>query len=415
MKKLCLLLLMFFSLCGFRYNDVEYPMPDYSRNSAEWHARNDAYIPGEAELQAIMGRASENKFKFAMKSDDYDGDGIPNQYDPSPYDWRETGYNPFGALAFLNWDHQWNYFAYKGKNLDQAIASIKKAGITFVRVDFSWGDIEMEQGKLNFEKYDRMVKLLSDNNIRILAIFSYCAGWASSSPDYLWCFPPKENKFFTDYVTAVVKRYKNKVKYWEVWNEPDSRTYWRPQDMLVSYATLLKETYLAAKKEDPSCKILVGGLAEGYKLEWLYKAGGQDYFDIVNFHVLISPLRPSPFKAAQSAIVQVRKIMARFGDEKKRMWITELGCPGVPKDLPIQQWWNGPNPDEQQQADWVKAVYTDLVKEERVDKIFWAFFRDTKNHFGNGVDFFGLVRDDFSEKPSYLALKEITKKWKGPR
>jgi hypothetical protein len=97
------------------------------------------------------------------------------------------------------------------------------------------------------------------------------------------------------------------------------------------------------------------------------------------------------------------------------MWITELGCPGVPKDLPIQQWWNGPNPDEQQQADWVKAVYTDLVKEEQVDKIFWAFFRDTKNHFGNGVDFFGLVRDNFSEKPSYLALKEITKKWKGPR
>jgi polysaccharide biosynthesis protein PslG len=415
MPRLLLGLLGLIVLCGFKFNGGEYPLPDFTKNSPEWHDRNDASIPTEKELQSILQSAQENKRTFDLASADYDKDGIPNQYDPSPYDWREIGYNPFAALAFLNWNHTWNHFAFKGDSLDKAVAALKKAKITYVRMDFGWSDIEQKQGQWDFTNYDRIINLLSDNNIRILGIFSYCAGWAAAPPDYLWCSAPTENKFFTDFSTAVIKRYKNKVKYWEVWNEPDSRTYWRPQDMLVRYTSLLKDVYQAAKIEDPSCKILMGGLAEGYKIEYIYKNGGKDYFDLVNVHVLNSPLGPAPIKTAQSAVAQVKRTMARFGDGQKRIWVTEMGCPGVPKDISVQQWWNGPNPNEQQQAEWVKLVYTDFIKEKQVDKIFWAFIRDTKGHFGNGVDYFGLIRWDFSEKPSFKALTDITKNWKAPK
>ena len=185
--------------------------------------------------------------------------------------------------------------------------------------------------------------------------------------------------------------------------------------MLVRYTSLLKDVYQAAKIEDPSCKILMGGLAEGYKIEWIYKNGGKDYFDVVNVHVLSSPLRPAPVKSAQSAVTQVKKIMARFEDSKKRIWITEMGCPGVPKNSTVKQWWNGKNPDEQEQAIWVKLIYTDFIKDEQVDKVFWAFFRDTQEHFGSGVDYFGLIRSDFSEKPGYLTLQDIIKNWQAPK
>lgn len=402
-------------LCGFKFNDIEYPLPDYSKNSVAWHTRNDSSIPSENELKAILRSAQENKITCDLSSDDYDKDGITNQYDPSPYDWREIGYNPFASLAFLNWDHKWNNFSYKGEKLDKAVAALKKAGIAYVRMDFGWSDIEELEGKWDFSRYDRIVNLLSENNIRILGIFSYCAAWAAEPPDFLWCSAPRDNKFFVNFSTAVIKRYKNKVKYWEVWNEPDARTYWRPQDMLVRYTSLLKDVYQAAKIEDPSCKILMGGLAEAYKIEWIYKNGGRDYFDIVNVHVLNSPLRPAPVKTAQSAITQVKKIMARCEDSKKKIWVTEMGCPGVPKKSTVKQWWNGKNPDEQQQAEWVKLVYTDFIKDEQVDKVFWAFFRDTEAHFGSGVDYFGLISSDFSEKPSYQALTAIIKNWKSPK
>jgi len=400
-------------LCGFKFNGVEYPLPDYSQNSAAWHARNDALIPGEEEQKAIMELAAANGVVFNLQSDDYDGDGVPNQYDPSPYDWRETGYDPFAVLAFLNWSHDWNSYAYQGDKLDQAVAVMAKSGIPFVRMDFSWEDIQPSEGEWQFDKYDRIVKLLTDNNIRILGIVSYSATWASSNKDHLWNYPPKDDKYFTDYAVAVISRYKNKVKYWEVWNEPDSRSYWVPQDMLVGYTQILKETYAVAKRTDPSCKIVLGGLADAWKIDWIYKNGGKDYFDVANIHILISPLNDAPLSVVKSSINQVRKTMVRFGDGEKSIWITELGCPGVPKKMKSLRWFAGMSPNEKQQAEWLGQVYREIPKEPLVDKVFWAFFRDSGGYFKNGVDYFGLIRWDFSEKPSMLEYEKVIKSWQG--
>ena len=41
-----------------------------------------------------------------------------------------------------------------------------------------------------------------------------------------------------------------------------------------------------------------------------------------------------------------------------------------------------------------------------VEKIFWAFFRDTDHHFQCGTDYFGLVRLDFTPKPAYRAYRK---------
>ena len=80
--------------------------------------------------------------------------------------------------------------------------------------------------------------------------------------------------------------------------------------------------------------------------------------------------------------------------------------------LDVDNWWMGNNPTERQQAEWVKKVYTELLKDAHVEKIFWAFFRDTKNHWKNGVDYFGLVRWDYSRKPAFKAYQERYQNWK---
>ena len=51
--------------------------------------------------------------------------------------------NPFGVLEFLHWNHDWNNFQYPDrKTLEKAIFLMKEAGVGWVRVDFSWQDIE---------------------------------------------------------------------------------------------------------------------------------------------------------------------------------------------------------------------------------------------------------------------------------
>lgn len=320
--------------------------------------------------------------------------------------------NPFGVLAFLQWDHTWNSFKYPSRQeLEKAAQLMNEAGIGMARFDFLWEDIEPAQGRFDFEKYDLIVEVLSRHNIKILGILNYSTSWAAACPD--WNCVPKDNELFVNYAVRVIGRYKDRVKHWEVWNEPDSSTYWSQQDGLKSYCALLKEVYQAAKLADPDCKILNGGLALGLSsVNRLYDNGAKEYFDILNIHFFENPLYPNRVKAVTAYPKLARKVMLRNGDADKEIWITEIGCPGVKKGLAVADWWMGTNPNEKEQAVWLKEVYAALIKERVVAKIFWAFLRDCDSHWGNGVDYFGLLRWDFSPKPAFFAYKETFEDWK---
>ncbi|MDD5692559.1 MAG: beta-galactosidase [Candidatus Omnitrophica bacterium] len=319
--------------------------------------------------------------------------------------------NPFGVLEFLHWNHSWNNYKYASiRDLERSISLMQEAGVGWVRVDFLWEDIEPEEGKFDFSKYDDIVRMIRNKGIHILGILHYSADWASSCGE--WNCPPKDNKLFINYASKVIRRYKDQVKYWELWNEPDSFTYWKQQDGLKSYCVLLKEVYTAAKQIDPECKILNGGLANGLSsINKLYDNGAKDYFDILNIHFFESPFHPGSLKAVANYPKLAYNIMRRNGDGHKKIWITEIGCPGVRRGLKVGNWWMGKNPTERQQAKWLKDVYTELLKDPHVEKIFWAFFRDTKGHWNNGVDYFGMVRWGFSRKPAYRAYRQCFDKW----
>lgn len=325
---------------------------------------------------------------------------------------RRNDSNPFGVLEFLHWNHDWNNYKYPTRaDIEKSVKLMKEAGVGIVRVDFGWGDIEPEEGKFDFKKYDTIVDVVTKNGIQILGILDYTVWWASCNG--AWNTPPKDNKLFVNYAVKVVSRYKDKVKYWELWNEPDSSTYWSEQDGLKGYCVLLKEVYTALKKADPGCKVLNGGFAQGnISVNRLYDNGAKDYFDILNIHIFENPLNRNTIKGVAASAKLAYKIMKRNGDGHKKIWITEIGCPGVKKGLKVDNWWMGRNPDEQQQALWVKEVYATLLKQEAVEKVFWAFFRDCNKHWSNGTDYFGLIRWDFSKKPAFKAYQKCSDDWK---
>jgi hypothetical protein len=288
---------------------------------------------------------------------------------------------------------------------------MKEAGVGFVRMDFLWEDIEPERGKFQFDKYDYIVDLLYKNNIGILGLLNYSTDWAS--PTGKWNNPATDNQLFIEYARRVISRYKDRVKYWEVWNEPDSAIYWVQQDGLQSYCRLLKEVYLLAKTEDPDCKILNGGFASGIlSVNRLYDNGAKDYFDILNIHIFESPLNPQAIKVAKAYVRLAYKVMKKNGDSDKKIWVTEIGSPGVKSGLKVKNCWMGRNPNERQQKDWVKQVFTQLIKSEAVEKVFWAFFRDCNEHWKNGIDYFGLLRWDYSKKPAFFAYQKCVNNWK---
>ena len=314
-----------------------------------------------------------------------------------------TSSSPFGVLTFLSWNHDWNNHAYSQEKLETAVRLMAESGVGIVRMDFLWDDIEPAPDRWDFAKYDHIVELLSKNNIKILGLLSYNAVWAAE----YWNSAPN-NFLFTKYARAVVDRYKDRVKYWEIWNEPDDATYWREQDGMKAYTKLLTSVYPAIKEADPTAVVLMGGVSKSIapSLRSIYRYGGKDSFDAVNFHPFVNPKLPDAQNNFRGIHTGVLKTMEEFGDSKKPIWITEVGCPGL-KQGEGQGWWMGKAPTEEEQAVWVKKVYNEALRLPNVEKVFWAFFQDTPNYFKNAVDYFGLIRVDFTKKPAFEIYRRM--------
>ncbi|MBN3037955.1 MAG: beta-galactosidase [Candidatus Omnitrophica bacterium] len=314
--------------------------------------------------------------------------------------------NPYGVLGFLPWQHPWNSYHYDTiEKVEKAVKLMSEAGVGFVRLDFLWYDLEPEPGVFDFEWYDQVVDVLWANDIKILALLHYNPRWRQDVP---WNAPP-DFDLYKRYATAMVEHFKDRVKYWEIWNEPDEKTYWQPQDDMQTYTALLKMIYPEIKKVDPSAQVLMGGVSKTItvSLKRIYRNGGKDFFDVVNIHPFVDPLAPDAIDYVKGIYNGVCKEMAKYGDQDKKIWFTEIGCPGVKESTRENGWWNGISPTEEQQAQWVDTVFSECLKWPGVDKVFWAFFRDTDEHFKSGVDYFGLIRNDFTAKPAYTAYKRI--------
>ncbi|MBU1086549.1 MAG: beta-galactosidase [Candidatus Omnitrophica bacterium] len=310
---------------------------------------------------------------------------------------------PFGIGTFLSWNHEWNNYMYNDQQeIDRAVGMLKELGVSIIRNEFSWNEIEATQGVFNFERYDYIVKVCQEQDIEILAVLGFSAPWTGRQ----WNDAPADETVFLNYVKVVVERYKNSIKYWEFWNEPDTSLYWNPQDSMKTYTQMLKKVYKTIKEIDPSAVIVLGGLANNqyFSLKSVLKNDGADYFDIVNIHPYVSPNNGEGIKQISILINNIDKELAKRNLNKK-IWITEIACPGIAQSN-ASKWWLGESQNEQEQAQFLNEVYALINTHKNVEKIFWSMFRDT-DHFKDGIDYFGLLAGDYTPKPAYFAYKQI--------
>jgi polysaccharide biosynthesis protein PslG len=322
--------------------------------------------------------------------------------------------NPFGLLAFLHWNHEWNRHHFPETLLPRAVRQIRELGVGFVRIDILWSDVAVGATAFDFARYDRLVDLIKKEGLHILAVLQYNKD-TGDALNPLWNRPPDSFDDFAQYVGATVAHFKNRIRHWEIWNEPNLPIYWAgPKDGLRLYSSLLKKSYAAAKHADPECVVLNGGLTEPiiHDVENLYRNGAKDFFDILNIHSFINPHSPAVETEFDHIIHGISTIMEKHGDMGKKIWITEMGCPGVPADKEDLTWFAGKALNEQQQAAWVEQQTGLVLKHKNIERVFWAFYRDTLNEFNDAVDYFGLVRFDLTPKPAYDAMQRMIKNFR---
>ena len=228
-------------------------------------------------------------------------------------------------------------------------------------------------------------------------------GWADA-------YPPKDTRDWANYVSRTVSHYKGRIKHWEIWNEENGVDFYRPRPDAKSYTTLLKAAFLAAKKADPECVIVLGGLqmngiipnpwsevkVSNY-LEDLYKAGAQPYFDVCNTHPYVLPKEGADYMMKLTR--DTLSLMARYGDGNKPLWITEVGCGATSKEA------------EETQARLLKDTFEAAGKEPRLQRVFWYALRGCEEGPSWTRGFHGFVhlsRESKAGTASFCACNQNT-------
>ncbi|HUW94806.1 MAG TPA: hypothetical protein VMW58_03395, partial [Anaerolineae bacterium] len=264
-----------------------------------------------------------------------------------------TGLNPYGINTFLEQEvDDWK--------IRRSFRLIRDAGLKWIRQEFPWEDIEIEgkgifvdrrEGRevSSWEKYDHIVDLAEEYGIEVIARLDNPPAWSREAGNEAGTLaPPDDYADYGDFVFAVVSRYKGRIKYYQIWNEPNIYPEWgeAPVDP-EAYTELLEVGYTRAKEADPNVVILSAGLAPTTEmsernlmdlvfLQRMYDAGAGDYFDILSvqgYGLWNGPTdrRVHPNRANFSRVLLIRELMVRNGDAHKPIWASEVGWNALPR------------------------------------------------------------------------------------
>ena len=215
-----------------------------------------------------------------------------------------------------------------------------------------WSDINTSPGVFDWaSSFDGWMAQAQSGGEDVLYTLYYTPSWASSNPTGTCtalgpggCYPPTDlnadgsgtDQHFKDFVAALMHHVEpGKIKYLEVWNEPNITTEWGgTTEQLVRMA---QDATSVAKAIDPQVQI-VGPAETGdggglfVKMNWLdgfFAAGGGAYIDVVGFHGY--PYTGNPEEII-SRIGNMRTVMANYGQQNKPTFDTE-GSWGVSSNL----------------------------------------------------------------------------------
>jgi len=304
---------------------------------------------------------------------------------PPPPDARADG-SPWGFATSAEWSGEYPRFE----------PLMHQAGAIWFRHFPTWETLQPKPDEWNWKPADELVSISRSNGIRVTGLLFYFAPWASSGGDGR-TFPIRDMQFWRDYVTGVVSRYRNDIKYWEVWNEPQS---FQKNGTPRLYADMVREAFNAAKKADPGAKLglTTANFAVAYLNEVL-KAGATNHFDYLcvhpyeNVEVLKEPDGEIQFLSLAD---NLRRLLAAHRQRPDLpLWITEIGF-----QAPIK-----PDADKDAlQAELLVKTYV-LGLAQGFERVFW--FEARGPAYGHETDH-GLIRRDWSLRPAYTALKTMT-------
>lgn len=213
----------------------------------------------------------------------------------------------------------------KGGNTSQDFDQIKDVGIKFVRRGFHWEGIEKTKGTYDFTAEDAVMKDIRDHGLRVVGCIAF--GNKLYQPVYN---TDEGRQAYANFAAALAAHYKDDRVIWEIWNEPNTMTFWgkhggkkgNSDEYATEYTNLVKAAVPVMRQADPDCIVVAGSVSclwsESYKWTDFCFAKGilQSGIDGWSVHPY-SVIRPEDYPTDYDL---VRDMMVKYG---------------APRDFPI--------------------------------------------------------------------------------
>lgn len=304
----------------------------------------------------------------------------------------------------------------------QRMRQAVELGARWDRFPFYWNEMQPNPGgPIDFSKMDAVVNHDLANGFKVQGILLGAPQWAvvggKISADHWYQFA---------YQTAL--HFKNKVDYWEVWNEPDlldghgNGIFW--WGSVEDYYELLKTGYRAVRAANIDAKVLAAALAFPHNNQdffpKLLEVMSRDttapannyYFDILPLHLYgrASTFYDLPIGyIGQPDFAGFRNLMRQKGFEKP-IWVNEAGVgiwnTGTGKAAP------GRATMEEHASYIIQAFAYGLVS--GIEKIFiFQLYDDGAGandpQTGTPAEYYGLVSNAGELRPGYTAYQTAAK------
>jgi hypothetical protein len=211
------------------------------------------------------------------------------------------------------WHSLWGYYP-----LSELLDEARYMGVKRFRFAINGGEADkVDWSKSEFSidpSHDEFISSLAANGIQMTYNLSFwdTATWPEGTGAPCPRFKTEEDiQHYLEYVRFVVNHFKDRVQYYEIWNEPDNTAC--PQWIEVpDYIELVRRTVPVIRQEYPEAKIQVGGtagLSNPDSKDYLFSIIDSDIMplvDVVSWHPFFgdSPEHNSDFYYAYPSIVQ---------------------------------------------------------------------------------------------------------------
>src|SRR5262245_50271583 len=199
----------------------------------------------------------------------------------------------------------------------------------------TWALLEPKRDSYDFKLLDRYVEDAESHHVQLMLTLASTPTWASARPTEIpvhekggrgspgAAAEPASTTDWRNFIRAVATRYKGRILYYEIWNEPMFKPFY--SGSVSKMIELVESAHRVLKEVDPNIEIISPPVdTSSAGLQWLaafLDANGGELVDIYGLH-LYTPGQP------EYMILRVEQVLTiRQGHQQshKPIWNTEAG------------------------------------------------------------------------------------------